>query len=47
MTCMGSESGKQTEFYETHDGLSTATVFLAVMLKIVEDLGTRHYAGGG
>jgi len=40
---MGSELGKQTEVWVTHDSLSTATVLLAVMLKIIEDLGTRHY----
>ena len=44
---MGSELGKETEIYETHDGLSTTTVLLAVMLEIVEDLGTRDYVGGG
>jgi len=43
---MGSELGNQTEVYETHNSLRAATVLLAVMLKVVEDLGTRHYASG-
>ena len=43
---MGSGLGEETELYETHDGLSTTTILLAVMLKIVEDLGTRDYVGG-
>ena len=45
-TYVESELGKQTEVYETHDSLGTATVLLAVMLKIVEDLCARYYVDG-
>jgi len=31
---------------KTHDGLSTEAILLAVMLKVVENLGTRYYKGG-
>ena len=34
-------------FTETYDSLSAETILLAIMLKIIEDLGTRHCAGGG
>jgi len=33
------------QFIGTYDSLGTATVLIAVVLKIVEHLGTRHYAG--
>ena len=29
---------------KTYDSLGSATVFLAVILEIIEDLGTRYYA---
>ena len=32
------------KFIRTYDGLGSATVLLAVILEIIESLGTRHYA---
>ena len=37
---------RRPQFIETYDSLGATAVLLAVMLKIVEDLGTRHYTGG-
>jgi len=32
------------KFMRTYYGLGSETILLAVMLKIIESLGTRHYA---
>ena len=31
---------------ETYDGFDAETVFFVVLLKVIVDLGARHYAAG-
>ena len=38
---------RRPQFIGTYDSLGSATILLAVVLEIVEDLGARHYADEG